>query len=412
MKRIIIYILILILCLSFSPNISFADSPEATLTVDGTLVGSYPSVQDAVDEIAAHTGSNFVIEIAEGTVTDPLDILQLPDKNVVIQPQPGASVVFTNTITIDGNGNLNNSETLLIQGLTFDFTSGSPENCIYFNLLPSRVGHSYPHNVTINGCTFRGVFDTTVAVQSIPGGSRNIAIMNCTATDMHSLAQLKAVSGYAFIQNCIVSNAGGGVNFYGTGDLIVDSCKFDVVGYAVRSGQGSGIISNLGSVTINNSILNSNSMEDGTVVLRGDSTNNINIVHSNLENANPDGSIIQNLNPDSDDKYNIDIVESNLTGQITGIDLSTITTTDDPNVENGPVCIISENGNGQDDNLIKKIILMIIKFIILLILLPLIIIIAVIRFIFSRRSNSLNTEANNTDDETKNIFSINFKPKK
>jgi hypothetical protein len=352
MKQSIIKIIILIMCLCFLPITAFAASPVATLTADGVPIGTYPSVQAAVDAVTLTAGSNFTVEIAEGTVTDPLYILQQPNKNVVLRPQSGASVVFTNTITIDGNGNLNSPETLLIQGFSFDLTSGTPANCIYFNLIPPRVGYCYTHNVTINGCSFKGVFDTTVAVQSITAGIKNISIMNCTAADMHSLAQLKAVSGYAFIQNCILSNSSGGVNFYGVGDLVIDSCKIDVEGYAVRSGQGAGVITNTGSVTINNSILNSNLVDVGTVVLRGDSTDNINILHSNITN-NAAGPFIQNLNPASEALYNIKIVESNVTGEIAGIDLPTITTIDDPKVQNGPVCI----NNGSNNIIILSIII-------------------------------------------------------
>lgn len=346
MKLKYIYPLIIFLGLLLIPTKIKAASPTTTLTVDGVLIGSYGSAQEAVDMVTTTPGTNFVIEIASGTVTDPLNILQQTNKNVVIKPQPGAVVTFTNTITVDGNGNLNNPETLLIQGFIFDFTEGTYVNCIDFNLIPPRVGFAYPHNVTINGCTFKGIYDTTVAVQSIPGGLRNISIINSTATDMHSLAQLKAVSGYAFIQNCVVSNASGGVNFYGTGDLIVDSCNFAVEGYAVRSGQGAGVISNVGSVTVNNSILNSNSPTVGTIVLRGDSTSNINIIHSDINNADPSGASIQNLNAASEGLYNIRIVETNINGDISGIILTTITTIDDPNVLNGPI-FININPNGS-----------------------------------------------------------------
>jgi len=345
MKHKIIYLGLLVLSLCFLPVVAFAASPEATLSIDGGPPVTYPSVQAAVDAVTANPGTDFVIEIAAGTVTDPLNIIQQPNKNVVIRPQAGATVTFTNTINIDGNGNLASPETLLIQGLNFDLTEGTVENCINLTKVSPNPGFVYAHNVTINGFHFRGIFNLTVAVQSAPGGMRNIAIMNCTATDMHSLAQLKAVSGYAFIQNCVVSNADGGVNFYGSGDLIVDSCKFDVVGYAVRSGQNAGVISNLGSVTVNNSVLNSNSATDGTIVLRGDSTSNINIIHSNITNANPAGSALQNLNAASIDLYNIDIVETNLNGQITGINLDTIITIDDPNVPNGPVNITGDGNN-------------------------------------------------------------------
>ncbi len=370
MKQKAIYIFILIIYLCFLPIIASAISPEAILTADGILVDTYSSVQEAVNMVTQTSGNNFIIEVAGGMVTDPLNIVQQPNKNVVIRPQSGASVIFTNTITIDGNGNLNSPESLLIQGFSFDFSSGTPANCIYFNLIPPRTGYGYPHNVIINGCNFKGVFNTTVAVQSVSGGSKNISIINCNAIDMHSLAQLKAVTGYAFIQNCNVSNSSASVNFYGVGDLIIDSCKFDVVGYAVRSGQSSGTISSAGSVTITNSLLNSSSMEDGTIVLRGDSTANINILHSNITNTNAEGSIIQNLNPASEGKYKINIVESNLTGQITGINPSIVTTIDDPNVQNGPICI----NNGSRGNLNFIIMILIIAILILLIIMSILII--------------------------------------
>jgi hypothetical protein len=340
MKRKLIFIFAIIICLCFIPLTVSAASPQASLTVDGVFISNYPSVQAAVDAVTTTPGAKFLIEVAAGTVTDALNIVQQLNKSVVLRPQPGAAVTFTNTINIDGNGQLNNPETLLIEGFIFDLSAvGSPANCIYFVQIPPNVGHCYPHNVSINGCTFMGIFDTTVAVQSVPGGMRNISIMNCTATDMHSLGQLKAVSGNAFIQNCIVNNASSGVNFYGTGNLIVDSCVFNVVGYAVRSGQGAGVIMNTGSVTINNSVLNSNSTDDATIVLRGDSTKYISIIHSDITNAAAGGSFIENLNAASEGLYDINIVESNVTGDITGILLTTINTIDDPNVENGPINI-------------------------------------------------------------------------
>lgn len=373
-RKLLLLFSMMLIYMFFIPAKVYADSPPATLTVDGVFIGSYPSVQEAVDAVATTPGSNFVIEIAEGTVTDQLNILQLPDKNVVVKPQSGAAVTFTNTIVIDGNGNFNGPEIVLIQGLNFDLSSGTPENCIYFNFIEPRPGFCYPHNITINGCYFTGVLGTTVAVQSVGGGSRNIAIMNCTANNMHSLAQFRAVSGYAFVQNCILTNSENGVNFYGPANLIIDSCQFEVQGYAVRSGQSSGSIITTGSVVINNSILTSSTIEDGTLVLRGDSTNNINIIHSIITNTAENGAAIQNLNAASENLYDIDIVESDINGEITGIDPATIVVIDDPNVPNGPVNI---GGDGPDDNLIiviLQIILRILLIILLIVLIPVIII--------------------------------------
>lgn len=362
MKHKIIYLVILAICLSFLPGIAFADSPEATLSIDGGAPVSYPSVQAAVDAVTANPGTNFVIEIAAGTLTDELNIEQQANKNVVIRPQPGATVTIKNTINIDGRGDINSPETLLIQGLHFDLTGTTVENCIHF---PKPAGFNYAHNVTINGCTFKGEPNggvAQVAVRVATGaGARNIAIMNCNANDLHSLGQLYAVSGYVFVQNCIVSDVTeGGINYYGTADLIVDSCKFDVQSYAVRSGQSAGAPST-GSVTINNSVLNTNSATDGAVVLRVQSTRDINIIHSNITNsATPAGPSVQALNSSG---FDIDIVESNLVGDIPDPATNTITIIDDPNVPNGPVNI---TGNGGDTTYIFLIVFLSIFVVILL----------------------------------------------
>lgn len=374
------------------PNKVSADSPPATLRVDGDPPVPFNSVQDAIDAIEFEVGTEFLIEIAEGTVTDALNILQHQDKNVYIRPQSGATVVVTNTITIDGNGKLNNSEYVVIENIIFDFTDdSSPPECIYLNLVPGRVGNSYTHNVIVNACTFRGIYGKTVAVRSTTGGMRNLSIMNSTATDMHSLAQLRALSGYAFIQNVTLRNSGGGVNFFGAEpDLYVDSCDFEVTEYAVRSGQTSGSIRFTGSVNINNSILKSNSPTVGTIVLRGDSTNNINIIHSNIINNAPNGPFIQNENEFSIYSYDIDIVESNVTGQIDLIATATITWIDAPNVKNGPICLQDSNGNGDNNHdigiitMLLTIILAVLAIVLIAILLPFIVAIFIIRRLLPR----------------------------
>ena len=340
-------IFILIICLCFLPIKVFAASPEATLYIDGVFSATYPSVGDAVAAYnAAPPGTDFVIEVAAGTVSDAVGIIQQPNKNLVLRPQPGATVTFTNTITIDGNGNLNNPETLLIEGFIFDFSDpATPAECINIGKVTVNANHTYAHNVTINGCTFIGRYDQVVALQSISApysGMKNISIMNSTATDMHSLAQLKAASGYVFIQNCTLTNTSEGVNIFGTADLFVDSCNFEVTGYAVRSGQtGSPIVAD-GSININNSVLTSSSVDRGTVVLRS-GPSNINIIHSNLTNT-AGGPVIENTNA-AQDQYVIDIVETNLDGGIVDIDPATIRIIDAPNVENGPISVTIINGS-------------------------------------------------------------------
>ena len=321
-----------------------AASPAATLTVDGSLVGTYSSVQLAVDEVTLLPGTDFVIEVANGTVDETVDIIQQADKNLTLKPQTDAKVIFTNTITIDGDQRLNGSEYALIQGFSFDMTSPSaPANCIYLNRILSPT-YCYAHNIIINGCDFEGIEGTTVALQTTTGGMRDISIVNSTATKMHSLAQLKAISGTAFIQNCTIDLAHAGVNFYGDGDLVVDSCVFKVDEYAVRSGQGLlPPVAGPGMVSINNSILETTSETVGSIVLRGDSTRTVNILHSIITNTSAGGIVLQDIAPVSANEYKILLEETDMNGAIEGIAASGIFNVDDPNVTNGPVCVNQTN---------------------------------------------------------------------
>lgn len=387
-------ILILLTCIFIIPNKVSAQSPTATLRVDGGAPIPYDSVQDAIDDIEFIVGTEFLVEIANGTVTEAINILQHTDKNVYIRPQSGATVTVTKTITIDGNGQIDGRESVVIENIIFDFTDDSaPAECIYLNLIPGRVGNAYTHNVFVNGCTFNGIYDKTVAVRSTTGGTRNLSIMNSTATDMHSLAQLRALSGFAFIQNVTLQNSDGGVNFFGEEPILyIDSCNFDVTGYAVRSGQTTGNIRTLGAVNINNSILTSNSPGIGTIVLRGDSTNNINIIHSNITN-NEGGPYIQNENDDSISSYDIDLIESNVSGQVDRIATATMSIIDAPDVKNGPICVqssngIGDNGNGDNGNdlitMLLTIILVVLAIVLIAILLPFIVAIFIIRRLLPR----------------------------
>lgn len=300
-QKLIALFSILLIAYFLFPLKALAASPEATLTIDGGTSIIFSSVQEAVNHVQDPTtsGSDFVIEIATGVVTAPLDIIQQADKNLTIRPLTGADVTFTNTINIDGAGRHAGEERFLLERIRFDMTAGTISECVYFKLIGRTTGYCYPHNITINDCHIIGVEDDTVGVQSVGGGSYDIAITNCTADGMHSLAQLKAVNGYALIQNCVLKNSSGGVNFYGDADLIVDSCQFTVKGYAVRSGQNAVLsVLNVGSVIINNSILESSSSQDGVIVLRGGSSKYIRVVHSIITASNANGMALQNyLNP-------------------------------------------------------------------------------------------------------------------
>ena len=126
--------------------------------------------------------------------------------------------------------------------------------------------------------------------------------------------------------------------------------------------------------------------------MRGGSTNNINIIHSNITN-NEGGPYIQNENDDSISSYDIDLVESNVSGLVDRIATSTISVIDAPNVKNGPICVQSSNGNGDNGNgdngndlitMLLTIILVVLAIVLIAILLPFIVAIFIIRRLLPR----------------------------
>lgn len=320
----------------------------ATLYVDNNLEGKkYPGPQEAVDAVTtATTGTDFVIKIAAGTYKDKLEIIQQAGKNVTICPADGAKVIFKNTISIDGNGKYYFAEKLKIKNIEFDMTWLTSTNvtplisksvatevrCIdteYLRLAPAQ--YVYGHNITIDGCIFRGpeaaVGKDIVAIKTKGAGTRNLSILNCEAYNMHSLVQAVSVMGL-LVDHCKVRNSSGGVNHYGITEkevtptpdggtevneipTTISYCDFEVDGYAVRSGQGSGTPKKDDTLSIKNCIFKTNGSEDkGSIILRGDTAAKVKITECSI--TNNDGVVIQSLG--NEKMLSITITDCNTTG--------------------------------------------------------------------------------------------------
>ena len=185
--------------------------------------------------------------------------------NIIIN---GNNKKFTGVMTTFGNGRQSYAETLTIKNISFVAANGAG-SCI---VSPDRTVnnlYSYSHNVTVEACTFTdpdGVVNCA-AIRHEDGGDKNWKVVGCTVdSTMHSLVQVNNVEGKLTIDGCTVQSKNG-ANLNSCTNVEITGCNFDVKGYAVRFGVGTG--GNLGTAKyylLKNSTLKS-ACDDGDAVI-------------------------------------------------------------------------------------------------------------------------------------------------
>ena len=241
-----------------------------TVTQDGVLIypvvvaqiGStgYATLQAAVDAAHEMTG-NVTIELLDN-ISGYSIVHQKEGLNLTID---GKSKTLEGQIIVIGDGRLNGAETLTIQNIQFnDNTSNFYTGTDAFVLVPSTKTSGTPfynpsynnhaHNITISGCTFTGDYPTSnvVAFKSNSGtdGTKNLTMEDVTATNLHSLAQLTAVTDATF-DNCSATQTGSFIGANGGGgSYIVKDCTFEshpdkADGYAFREKSSSTAVATL-----------------------------------------------------------------------------------------------------------------------------------------------------------------------
>ena len=134
------------------------------------LVKTSEQLQEAVNNAGA--GVN---EIGFGAdITGNVTIPQNENINIIIN---GLGKKFDGTITVDGNSRHTGAETLVIKNVNFEH-SGSGLYFIEQNSAAEEV--RYPHNVTVEDCTFKGDGTNVICGVRYRQGY-NIAVKNCTA---------------------------------------------------------------------------------------------------------------------------------------------------------------------------------------------------------------------------------------
>ena len=192
----------------------------------------FETLQAALD--AAQAGDNEIVLLGDSDET--VIVSQTEGVNITID---GDGYTYTGTINVHGNSRFSN-ETLTITNFVF-FTTEAEHDFIWSDSqdAPAR----YPHNVTVSNSDFMAMGNgknSAVGIRLRQG--KNINVVDCSATGLHSLIQAKSCSGAGVnVDGVTMMNCKNGMSF-GTSNFSVANSLIYTTGadsYGIRA-DGSG----------------------------------------------------------------------------------------------------------------------------------------------------------------------------
>ena len=203
------------------------------------IVKTKDELQIALD--AAKAGKTTLIYFANDIVGDVVVTEKEVEGTIVIVD--GCNYKYNGQIKIKGNSNQGKSA-LRIQNINFT-TSVEKHEFIWCNDSSNGSYWRYANNVTIENCTFtaEGAANHT-AVGAKFQQCYNIKLINCTATNMHSLLQAESCKSTVEVDGAKVINGKNGVSFNNTLNARISNSEINAVGtgsYGIRhKGQENG----------------------------------------------------------------------------------------------------------------------------------------------------------------------------
>ena len=219
-------------------------------------VANIQEFQAAIGEAEDGDIITFTNDLA-GDVTVP----QKANTKIIID---GNNQKFAGTLLVDGKSATQTTAGITIKNI--NFTDATADACITLGKSGDN-NTRYTCNVTIENCTFDA--PGKVGVKSYTSGDKNLTITSCTATaNAHSLVQVAGVDKVV-VENCEVYSKNG-ANFNQSTNVTIIGSTFDVKGYAVRFGAGSGDSALVETYLIKDcSLKSANDDGDATIILRG-----------------------------------------------------------------------------------------------------------------------------------------------
>ena len=210
------------------PGFEADDFEESEFIVVDDVIG----LQKAIDEAA--TGKTR-IKINADIVGD-VTVVQKPGVEIIIDGNnvdtrtSDSEITYTGSIKIHSNSNHYSNASLTLENIHFT-PSAASVNCIE---ALENGSERYSTNITVNNCTF---IATDAAVNTAVGvqikSSKNTKVINCTATNMHSLLQAQSCDETVVVKDCTVEGKNG-VAFKQVKAATVEGTTITALEYGIR----------------------------------------------------------------------------------------------------------------------------------------------------------------------------------
>ena len=255
-------------------TVNVEDNFENETLIDETVaVTTNQELQEALDNADNNTMICFAADI-EGDVT----AIQKPNVNVIIN---GCGFKYKNgAIIVHSNSNHYPSASLTIKNVNFEtnIVKTGDDGYNYFNCVEAVENGSqrYSTNITVENCTFTatGVAERIAAGVQIKA-SKWAKVINCTATNMHSLVQAQSCDESVIVKGCTI-NGKNGVAFKQVKSAIVEGTTIVAAEYGIRF---DGNVNNYGITVKDNNvtakqpfIVRKMTGQNNTIALEGENT--------------------------------------------------------------------------------------------------------------------------------------------
>ena len=243
------------------------------LTIDGKqYMATAAQLQAAINAAEGETTLYLGYDIV-GDVT----VVQKAGVKITIE---GEGHKFNGSIKVHSNSEHYADAALTIKNVGFETSTTYPDKDgkPYFNFIEALENGSerYSTNITVEGCSFTATEEAyNVAVGLQIKSSKNAKVINCTATNMHSLIQAQSCDENVVVKGCTV-NGKNGVAFKQVKAATVESTTITALEYGIRfdgNTDNYGIVVKNNNVTANQPlIVRKMTGKNNTITLEGSNT--------------------------------------------------------------------------------------------------------------------------------------------
>lgn len=256
---------------------------EVYVSPDGTGNGLTPehptTIQNAFNMIRnaiVTEATDFTVFMANGDYTGAnVEISQAINKNIELRAMNPASASCNMALNfvIDGNGRSTGAETVTLKHLTL---SGAYQimGGVVADGLGTDLAHCYPHNITIDSCTFTNTTDNFAIQFPSSCALFDFVLTNSTFNGCSHCVQTAGGAEGMTIDKCTFTDCERGFNLNHARDITISNTNMTgFTKYAVRSGQGSGtpVHGETSALRLSNCTISGEPLSgEDLLVLRGD----------------------------------------------------------------------------------------------------------------------------------------------